>query len=504
MYDTPVRAKSPPAVPTRRRYPGPLAAGMAAALGLAVAVPGLQAQAAIDTLALRAHTAFLADDLLLGRATGTPGADIAARYIAATCRRLGLDAPAGEYLLPVPLFEARVLPASRLVLQRGAAASTFTAPGDFTLNVGTRDALRDASGPAVYVGDADVLPIEPATAAALRGAIAVTLGVTDPRTLDTLARLGVAATIHLVGDDAYGLYVRSRGDTRLYSADSAVRSSFLPRRPSLIAGPRLSAALAQRVGSAGADRPAPRPLGVHVNLHLAVEERPISGDNVACLLPGADPAARDTAIVFVAHFDHLGIGPPDATGDSIYNGFSDNAAGVAMILAIAEALQRDATPLRSSALFLFFTGEERGLLGSDHYVTHPLWPLGRTRAVINLDAGAPPAPPVTWRLATADSAGVGAIALAVARAQGWTATRSDARPNSDHYPFARAGVPALFIIPGPGPYEGLTADSSNALRRRWDRYHQAGDAWFDDFPFAGLARYAGYAHLTALALDGRP
>jgi Zn-dependent M28 family amino/carboxypeptidase len=237
-------------------------------------------------------------------------------------------------------------------------------------------------------------------------------------------------------------------------------------------------------------------------VHVALEQRPADAANVACLLPGAGAERSDTAIVFTAHYDHLGFGAPDESGDSLYNGFSDNAAGVAMLLAIAQSLAGDRSdPLGYSAVFLFPSGEERGLLGSDYYVVNPLWPLERTAAVINLDAGAPPAPPTSWHLAGVDSTGLGAVAIGIAAERDWDIATSSARPNSDYYPFAREGVPALFIIPGPAPYEGLTADSSKALRRRWDHYHQPGDEWAEDFPFSGLGRYAGYALLVAREID---
>jgi Zn-dependent M28 family amino/carboxypeptidase len=237
-----------------------------------------------------------------------------------------------------------------------------------------------------------------------------------------------------------------------------------------------------------------------VSLHVA--RRPLRARNVACLLPGAAVGARDTAIVFAAHYDHLGIGAPDARGDSIYNGFSDNAAGVGMLLAIAQAMARSpGEPMRHSVVFLFPTAEELGLLGSDYYVAHPLWPLVRTAAVIALDAGAPPAPPTSWRIAGGIASPLGTLAVDVALAHGWSATVSPATPNSDYYPFARSGVPAVMIIPGPGPYEGLSTDSSVALRETWNHYHEPADAWADDFPFRGLGRYAEYALLVARAWD---
>jgi Zn-dependent M28 family amino/carboxypeptidase len=300
--------------------------------------------------------------------------------------------------------------------------------------------------------------------------------------------------VHLVGnEETFGLYAASRDDLMALS-DSTVHSSFFPRLPSIIAGPRLSEALLRPA------RPAPR-----VTLILEVRRQPVRGHNVVCLLPGSDRRLRDTAIVFTAHYDHLGIGLPDESGDSIYNGFSDNASGVAMLLAIAKAFRDTpgAQP-RHSMLFIFFTGEERGLLGSDYYVAHPSFPLGRMRAVINLDAGAPPARPWNWRIAGGSDSPLGSLAMDVAAARGWTATTSAATPNSDYFPFARWGIPAVFIIPGSGPYEGLSSDSSQALRSRWDHYHQQADGWHHEFPFEGLQRYAEYALMLGLAVDRGP
>ena len=92
----------------------------------------------------------------------------------------------------------------------------------------------------------------------------------------------------------------------------------------------------------------------------------------------------------------------------------------------------------------------------------------------------------------------------VAATRGWTATTSAATPNSDYFPFAREGVAAVFIIPGSAPYEGLSADSSAALRRRWDRYHRPSDEWYVDFPYAGVQRYAEFAFMLARAVDREP
>ncbi|MGH7574447.1 MAG: M28 family peptidase, partial [Longimicrobiales bacterium] len=285
---------------------------------------------------------------------------------------------------------------------------------------------------------------------------------------------------------------RSRGPDRFF-VDEVHDPIWQPELPVVLVGPAVLRALLGDArlppGALEAGPIAPTPLGRTVSGHVAatVEDAPTT--NVAGYIPGSDAALRDEFIAFTAHYDHLGIGAPDAGGDSIYNGFSDNAAGVAMLLAIAETMR--AAPPDRSVLFLFFAAEERGLLGSTYYTTRPLVPLERTAAVINLDAGAPPAPPVSWRIA-GDSIGLGPLARDVAASHGWTATLSGASPNTDYWPFLTRGVPAIFIVPG-NEWEGVSAEGREVLRERWDHYHQPSDEWSAEFPFRGVARYADFA-----------
>lgn len=444
---------------------------------------------AIDTLAIRAHTSFLASDLLMGRATGTRGAHLAALYLAAQCRALGLRPVRSDFAQEVPLIES-VVDSATLWLRTRDAALGNVYPNDFIPDFGGERGLSSFAGEAVYGGS----PIALSQLTELRSAVVVTEAPVRDRTLlDSLARRGAAGLVQIVPDSAvFELYRKSRGASRMSIAESGIATSLLPTLPWILGAPRL----ARDLGAGAVGR-----LGVQVDLQLHVSRHTVTGSNVACLLPGSEAGVRDTAIVLTAHYDHLGIGPPDASGDSIYNGFSDNAAGVGMLLAIAQAMVRAPAPMRHSVILIFPTAEERGLLGSDYYVARPLWPLGRTAGVINLDAGAPPAPPTSWRIAGGDRSPLGALALDVALTHGWSATTSPVTPNSDYYPFARSGVPAIFIIPGPAPYEGLTSDSSVALRKAWDHYHQASDAWDPNFPFRGLQRYAEYAYLVARAFD---
>jgi Zn-dependent M28 family amino/carboxypeptidase len=300
----------------------------------------------------------------------------------------------------------------------------------------------------------------------------------------------------LVPDSAqYALYVRSRGEFRYVVATAVNDPVWQPDLPLLIAGPRMSRALLAGVDVTeemlDAHHVFPS-VDLHKSLAVTIVANLIDAPsaNVAGMLRGSDPKLRDEVLVYSAHYDHLGISTPDARGDSIYNGFSDNAAGVAMLLAIAKAL-RDAPPKRS-VLFLFVTGEERGLLGSSYFAAHPLVPKDNILADINLDAGAPAGAPLDWRIAGGTSSTLGAVAARVAASHGWTTQSTTASPNTDYWPFLRIGVPAIFIVPG-GNWEGLSTAQREALQRRWDHYHQAADEWSPEFPYRGLQRYAQLA-----------
>lgn len=472
---------------------------------------GAQASASVatvDSMALRAHTWFLSHDLLEGRGTGTRGADVAAEYLAAAAQQLGLRGAArdGGFFQPVPILETEIdSTGTWLTVTDSAGAVTFRSPAAFLPNGGSPRTLASFAGEPAWVGSAADIRAHPERLPPLAGRVAVMGGVfgADGSAADTLRARGVVGVIHVVGDDqVYGLYARSRGDSRMAVADSAVHSSFIPEVPAIIA----RAALVRRIlAPLTSDEQLEQPFliaGRRVEVVVRARARPVTARNVMALLPGTDPLLRHEYVLYTAHYDHLGMGEPDARGDSIYNGFSDNAAGCAMLLAIARYLT--AHPPQRSALFLWFTGEERGLLGSDYFAIHPVVAPERMAGVINLDAGAPPAPSVRWRVAGGDRSALGPLALEVAREAGWEALTSPASPNTDYYPFLRIGVPAVFLVPAPGAFEGLTTDSSQALRRRWDHYHQAGDHWAGDYPFSGLVRYADYALRLGLRIATGP
>lgn len=470
---------------------------LVAAMACAPPSPPPPARLSIDTVLIRNVTRVLAHDSLRGREAGTLEAASAAQYIAATCRALGLTPVAGRYLHPLPLANAR-LDGSTLTLSARSVQRRLLPPADYLPTGMTGGTLRSFAGRAAWLGSgADIIAMD---SMELGGHVAV---VTDPLlapdAADRLIAAGAEGYVSVLTSEDQRAYIEDlRGSAPLFLRDS-VRSSFHPALPGVALFQRGTRELVLLATTRDFDR-APVDLGVDIAVETTVvPDTTVRHHNVLCAREGRAERARDTAIVLTAHYDHLGTSNVASDGDSIFNGFSDNAAGVAMLLAVGAALP---TP-RHTVILAFFSAEEKGLLGSDYLVARSPWPLTRMLAVINLDAGAPPAPHWNWRLAGGDSSPLGDLARDVASRQGWTATTSAARANSDYYPFWREGVPSIFIVPGTGPYEGLTADSSDALRARWDRYHHLEDEWAADFPFAGLGRYAEYALRVAAELDRR-
>lgn len=484
-----------------------------ALVGLALVFPPrggqrLHAQV-IDTLALREHTRFLSDDALLGRATGSAGERTAADYIARRLADLGIRPVTGpSWLLPVPLREATIEPATSLEIRRRSRTATFRPDSDFIVSTGGRNAFRDFDGRALLAGSAEQAR-HALESVSIRGTVLVVAGTLGAQA-DTLVpdwiERGVAGVILLVPDSAdYRLFARSRGAARYFADGDVDDPIWQPDLPMLIGGPSVTSALLGGVdlpdAAFTADPMRAVDLDRSVKARIRTRQADISTANVAGMLPGSDPARRGEYVVFTAHYDHLGVGEADPNGDSIYNGFSDNAAGVAMLLAIAQATR--AAPPPRSLVFVFLTGEERGLLGSSWLAAHPPVPLERIAALINLDAGAPPVPPVSWRIAGGAGTPLGAVAAAIADEHGWTAHLSAASPNSDYWPFLARGVPSIFIIPG-NEWENTTVAQRDSLRTKWDHYHQPSDAWLPDFPFSGLARYARFAVEIGLRMASGP
>jgi Zn-dependent M28 family amino/carboxypeptidase len=225
----------------------------------------------------------------------------------------------------------------------------------------------------------------------------------------------------------------------------------------------------------------------------------ITSHNVVGLLPGKK--YPDETIIYSAHWDHLGIGKPDANGDTIYNGAVDNATGIAQIIEQARRFALEPRPDRS-VVFLAVTAEEKGLLGSEYYATHPLYPLAKTVAVLNTDAmnvwGAEKNFSIrgTARLDLLDDL------IAAGKSEGRYFT-PDPHPEtggfyrSDHFTFAKQGVPAVSFTPGNDLVTGGVA-RNEALSADYTakRYHQPDDEYDPKWDFRGIAQDANMLHIV--------
>ena len=223
----------------------------------------------------------------------------------------------------------------------------------------------------------------------------------------------------------------------------------------------------------------------------AVDAKVITSQNIAGRIEGSQ--RPDETVIYSAHWDHLGVGQPDATGDRIYNGAVDNATGTAALIELGRAFAKAPKPERS-VVFLAVTAEEKGLLGSEYYSANPLYPLGKTVAVLNMDAMDPHGP--ARNFTTSGSAKVDLLDLLVTTAKQWNlAYTTDPKPEagyffrSDHFPFAKRGVPAISFGSGDDLVEGGLA-AGKAIEDAYvaDRYHQPADQWQADWSFTGMAR----------------
>ncbi|NNG15877.1 MAG: M28 family peptidase [Gemmatimonadales bacterium] len=214
--------------------------------------------------------------------------------------------------------------------------------------------------------------------------------------------------------------------------------------------------------------------------------------NVVGVVPARGGTVSGELIGITAHLDHLGVGPPDASGDSIYNGFLDAALPMAMVLDVARRYARSQgdRPL----VIMFLNLEEQRLLGATALLERPDAPamVNRLRLLIGVDAGSPAGEALEWQLMGALPTHPGArLADSLARARGWTTTSTAARPISDVFLFAQNGVPILFPIPGKR-WKGYTAAERDEAMSRFDHYHQPSDEWQAEFPFLGTASYADW------------
>jgi len=493
-------------------------------------------QIPVDTAALDAHLRFLASDLLEGRAPATRGGRLAAEYIASQFQALGLE-PAGvngTYFQPVALVG--MTPHPTLQFAVSGVVDTLSFLDEFVAWAERPEADVAATGEVVFVGYGIRAPEwqwDDYKGTDLRGKVLLML-VNDPGLVDSTVFLGKILTYY--GRWTYKLEEAARqgaaGAILIHTTESAtypwevVRGSWSveqfkldqPHSPSLaFAGWITEATAGELLRKAGglealaraAARRDFRPVSTGITANVAIRSslRRVASENVVARLPGRDARRAAEAVLITSHWDHKGIGPA-IRGDSIYNGAEDNASGIAATLGIAKALVQLPRAARS-IIFVATTAEESGLLGSEAYVQQPLIPLGQTAAVLNLDV-------TNVRGATRD---IGALGIdrstlgpmftAAARAESLTVvSQPDVRGaffRSDHFPFARSGVPALSIKQGidfVGKPKGWGEDQEGIYNQQ--RYHQPSDEYQPTFRYAGMAQQVRVTARLARAIANDP
>ncbi len=494
--------------------------------------PSVAARAAdgISPRALQAHLGFLADDALEGRTTGSRGAMVAAHYIAAQFRRLGLE-PAGDsgsYFHALPLAARR--PEPRLQAS-GEGAGGLRWLDDFVLVPRLADSVKAVAGDVVFAGHGIVSRArnwDDYKGADVRGKIVLVLpGDPDSTVFDRRAGRpwnSVREKVEVaVGRGAAGLLVIQRPESAPWDAIRTLgeeRLSLIYQDGLAYWGWLRDSTAARLLGSSGrsldelvADARrrefAPVPLPIRLDAALGVTSRPVPAVNVLARLPGRGPRAGE-AVVFGAHYDHEGIGRPE-NGDSIYNGAEDNASGTAALLATAEGIARSGARPARTIVFAAFTAEEEGLLGSEALVLATPAPVGTVVGMVNADY-------LNLYGRTRDIGTVGnelstlGDALAAAARAESVSVRSDpddvARSRffrSDNYPFARAGIPAIRIVNGVD-YLGRPPEWGREQRDRYwtERYHQPDDQLADWMSVEGLVQQARVVARMLLALADAP
>lgn len=231
--------------------------------------------------------------------------------------------------------------------------------------------------------------------------------------------------------------------------------------------------------------------GVTLSASYAIDSKVIISNNVVALRPGSE--RPNEYLMYSAHWDHLGVGLADARGDKIYNGAVDNGTGLAVLLELARAYGAQPAPKRS-VIFMSTTAEEKELLGAEYYASNPLYPLGATVGMLNVDTLDPES--IARNFTIAGNARVDLLDLLIAKAKlHGLAYLPDPRPEAgtffrnDHFPLAKRGVPAISFKTGNDLVEGGTA-AGKAWRDKYtaERYHQPSDEWSASWSFAGLAR----------------
>jgi hypothetical protein len=462
-----------------------------------------------DPLArLRADVGFLAADRLEGRDTASRGFEIAALYAASRLAEAGLrPAVAGGFEQRVR-FASATRASSSIVLRGPGSARRLEWKVDYLVSPSAAHATVDLTAPVVFAGygvEAPELGHDDYADIDARGKLVLIFGgapasfpiderahYSASRTkAEAAARHGAVGMLQLASraDDRRVPWSRrvlhaDRPTLRWKGVDGALADAFPELRFTVALSPLGARKLLEATGvelealldaeERGEVQPRALPVSLTVRAQNDVVE--VTSPNVVALLPGSDPALAGEAIVLTAHLDHLGLGAA-VDGDSVYNGFWDNAMGSAIVLETARRLAESPSPPRRPVLVALVTGEEKGLLGSDFLAANPPLPIV---ADVNVDMPLLRTPLAELLAYGAEHSSLGAPAAAAAAAHGFRLGR-DPFPEevifvrSDQYPFVRHGVPAIFLDAGYATLAGDDAQRRAAAEFERLHYHRPSD-----------------------------
>jgi Zn-dependent M28 family amino/carboxypeptidase len=512
-------------------------------------IPGIpraarEAAASIDAEKIRAHVRFLSDDLLEGRGPGTRGGDLAAKYIATQFSLYGLK-PAGEdgtYFQKVPLYAVHTIEDQTkfsFVPQSGSPTD-LTYGSDYVTKDETGGDSADIDAPIVFVGygiDAPEYQWDDYAGVDVKGKILLVI-VNEPPSDDESFFKGKTMTYYgrwtykyeeAARKGAVGVLIIHRTDLASYPWDvvrnsQSVEKSYLKGDPAAtlkaaswiqldVARKLLSAAgknLDEEIVAAGKRGFKSYELPVRLKAHVASRVRNYVSDNVVAELPGADAKPdQDQAVIYSAHYDHLGI-DPDLKGDNIYNGAADNGTGCGILLEMARAYAQASIRPPHSIFFAAVTAEEQGLLGSQYLGMHPPIPASQIALDLNYDMLNPIGVPLAAEVSGSERTTFYPTVEKTAKAFNLT-IQPDQFPGaghyyrSDHFSFARVGVPAFSV--GQGTlFEGHDAAWGVAQEEDYTahRYHQPSDEYKPSMDFRGNAKMAQFGFLLGWEASSQP
>jgi len=485
---------------------------------------------------IRAHVKFLASDLLEGRGVGTRGGDLAAEYIATQFALAGAK-PAGDngsYFQNLTLASVEPQGSPQLTATgEDGQAIAFRWLDDFVglSHLQQADASFDAD--AVFVGHGITAPEyhwDDYKDIDVRGKVVV-MFTNEPPSDDPAFFTGRALTyygrwtykfeqatrqgavacilIHTTPTASYGwdvLRATGRGDAQVKRTPGAPALAFAgwmteSQGDKVAASIGKTAAELLKMADTRGFKAIPLPLRFRGRIRSKVTD--VETRNVVARIEGSDPVLKNEAVIFSAHWDHLGIGEA-VNGDSIYNGAADNATGCAMILEMARAWAMLPEKPKRSAVFLAVTAEESGLLGSEYYGRHPAVAAGKTAAALNFDMFMPFGRAADVVLTGAERTTLYPMIEEAAR-RFQLAIKPDPRPEagtyyrSDHFSFARVGIPS-FSIDGGDELLGKPAGTGKRLFEDFNEhhYHQPSDEYREDWDFSGMEQYARFGFLIGV------